>query len=153
MKRQIFTMLFLVGMVSLFLSGCTATNHSMREPNARMQWEKSDFTYSEQVTGEASTTRILMIDWARLFNKESGSIEGGVASALPIDLASIPVIGGFVADRTVNYALYDMMQKNPGYDVVFYPQYETTVKRPFLGIGFIVTKTNVKATARLAKIN
>ena len=153
MKRQIFTMLFLVGIVVTFLSGCTATNRSMREPNARMQWEKADFSYSDQVTGEASTTRILMIDWSRLFKKEGGSIEGGAASPLPIDLASIPVIGGLIYDRTVNYALYHMIQKNPGYDVVFYPQYETTVKRPVLGLGFIVTKTDVKVTARLAKIN
>lgn len=151
MKRQIFTVLFLAGIVFTFLSGCTATNHSMREPNANMQWEKADFSYSEQVSGEASTTRVFMIDWSRLFKKESGSIESTIAGSLPISLSDIPVIGGFITDRTVNYALYDMMQKNPGYDVVFYPRYETTVKSP-IGLSFIVHTTKVKATARLAKI-
>ena len=58
-------------------SGCTGINHSMREPNAHMQWHKADFTYSGQVSAEASTTKILMIDWKRLFKKTSGTVEGG----------------------------------------------------------------------------
>ncbi len=151
MKRQIFTALFLAGIVFTFFSGCTSINHSMREPNARMQWEKADFTYSEQVSGEATTTRIFMIDWARLFTKKAGSVQGSGGGALPFALGDIPVIGSFVGDRTVNYALYDMMEKNPGYDVVFYPKYETKVVSP-IGLSFIVNTTKVKATARLAKI-
>jgi hypothetical protein len=116
-----------------------------------MQWHKADFSYSEQVSASATTTRILMIDWSRLFKKTSGTVEGG-ASGL-INVASLPVIGNIVSDRTSNYALYELMEANPGYDVVFYPQYETTVKRPFLGLGFIFSKTDVKVTARLAKID
>jgi hypothetical protein len=45
------------------------------------------------------------------------------------------------------------MNVNPGYDVVFYPQYETKVFKPVVGIGFIVTITSVKTTARLGKLN
>lgn len=152
MKKYLLSTLVLAGLVMTMLSGCTGTMRTMREPNARMQWEKSDFTYSDQVTGEASSTKIFMIDWARLFKAEAGAVEGGSTMALPIDFADIPVIGGVLYDRTAGYALYDLMQKNPGYDVVFYPQYETTVKRP-IGLGFIIQKTNVKVTARLAKIN
>jgi hypothetical protein len=44
------------------------------------------------------------------------------------------------------------MSKNPGYDVVFYPQYEKHVRRPILGIGFIYKKTTVIAKARLGKL-
>lgn len=152
MKRFFYSMILVAGLMATLLNGCTATGHSMREPNARMQWEKSDFSYSGQVTGEATTTRILMIDWKRLFKSEAGTVEGGVMSPLPIDIASVPVIGTTFIDRTSNYALFDMMEKNPGYDVVFYPQYEKTVKRP-IGLGFIVSTTTVKVTARLAKLD
>jgi hypothetical protein len=146
MKNKAVNLTFFFAVVAILFAGCTSTNKSMREPFAHMQWEKGDFTYSPQVSGEAQTTKILMIDWARLFKKESGSIDGAFS------LASIPVIGGVLFDRTANYALYKVMQDNPGYDVVFYPQYEVTVKNP-IGLGFIIQKTNVKVTARLAKIN
>ncbi len=127
---------------------------TMREPNVRVELKKSDFTLSEQVTAEATTTKVLSIDFARLFKKKTGAVETGAASAM-INLSSIPVIGSiaFSDDPTKNYALYELMQKHPGYDVVFYPQFETTVARPALGIGFLFKKTTVKATARLGKLN
>jgi hypothetical protein len=57
-----------------------------------------------------------------------------------------------VVDKTANYALYELMQKNPGWDVVFYPQFETKIEKPVLGIGFIYKTSTVTTTARLAKI-
>jgi hypothetical protein len=148
MKTNVLSTILLAGLVAILFSSCTSINHSMREPFAHMQWEKGDFNYSDQVSAEATTTKILMIDWARLFKKEAGDVSGLGG----LDLASLPVIGSFLYDRTANYALYKLMQDNPGYDVIFYPQYEVNVKRP-IGLGFIVQKTNVKVTARLAKIN
>ncbi len=145
MKNQVLKTFFLVGLVIALFSGCTGINHSMREPNAHMQWHKADFTYSGQVSAEASTTKILMIDWKRLFKKTTGTVSGG-------SVASLPIIGNLLTDATSSYALYELMTANPGYDVIFYPQYEVTTKRPILGIGFIFTKTDVKVTARLAKI-
>ncbi|MDP3558522.1 MAG: hypothetical protein Q8T03_14200 [Bacteroidota bacterium] len=137
----------------IFLTSCTNINRSMREPNTRLNLEKKDFSLSDQVTGEATSTKILSIDWNRLFLKESGSHNNdNLRPSLPINFASIPVIGGFVMDPTAGYALYDMMKKNPGYDVVLYPQYEATVKRP-IGLGFLYKITTVKATARLGKLN
>jgi hypothetical protein len=44
------------------------------------------------------------------------------------------------------------MFTNPGYDVIFYPQYETKISKPALGLGFIVKITKVKTTARLGKL-
>jgi hypothetical protein len=44
------------------------------------------------------------------------------------------------------------MNSNPGYDVVFYPQYETKVFKPVLGIGFLTKISTVKTTARLGKL-
>jgi hypothetical protein len=151
MKKTIIKMVMFVAVIAAF-SSCTTLNHSMREPNTRVNLNKSDFSLSEQVTAEATSVKILGIDFARLFTKKTGVVEGGAAAA-SISLASIPVIGNFVADKTANYSLYELMNGNPGYDVVFYPQYETKVFKPVLGIGFITKITKVKTTARLGKLN
>jgi hypothetical protein len=121
----------------------------MREPYTRVELNKNDFTLSDQVTATASSTKIFGIDFERLFTKKTGIIEGG-GSAF-INFASIPVVGNIVADQTANYSLYELMINNPGYDVVFYPQYETKVEKP-LGVGFIIKTTTVKTTARLGKL-
>ena len=135
--------------LAIFFNSCTSVRQSMREPNVRVELNKDDFDFSSQVSGSAETKRVLGIDWWRLFDKKSGGIASDQAT---IDLASIPVIGTVLIDATSNYALWEIMQANKGYDVVFYPQYEKTVKRPVLGLGFIYSKTNVTATCRLAKI-
>ncbi len=122
-------------------------SHSMRELNTRVEFVKNDFNFSDQVTAEAKTTKILGIDWARLFKKKVGDTNGNA------NVVSIPVVGNLLVDRTSEYALYNLMENNPGYDVVFYPQYEKKVVKPFLGLGFIVKTSTVKATARLGIIN
>tara|TARA_B110000037_G_scaffold222937_1_gene300635 strand:+ start:999 stop:1433 length:435 start_codon:yes stop_codon:yes gene_type:complete len=130
--------------ISLFLASCVSSSKTMREPNARVEFVKGDFDFSEQVVGEATSVKVLGIDWRRLFRGKSASV-GDEPTTI---LSSIPIIGN-LGDKTSNYALYDMMEKEPGYDVVFYPKYEKVVKNPFL---WFVVITNVKATARLAKI-
>lgn len=114
-------LLSIIAIVSgVFLTNCTNINRSMREPNTRLNLEKKDFTLSDQVTGEATSTKILGIDFKRLLLKESGIHNNdNIVPSLPINFASIPVIGGFIMDQTAGYALYDMMKNNPGYDVVF----------------------------------
>lgn len=131
------------------LASCTAMNRSMKEPNSRVDFVKSDFNFSNQVSGSATSTKIIGVDWSRIFMSKSGAVEGGMIN---LSLASIPVIGTVLQDKTANYALYELMEANPGFDVVFYPQYETTVSKPIIGLGFILKKTTVKATARLAKL-
>jgi len=135
----------------VFISSCTTLDHSMREPNTKVNLNKSDFALSDQVTGDATTVTIFGIDWARLFMKRSGSVNSSGASG--ISLSSIPVVGGYLGDRTASYSLYQLMTTNPGYDVVFYPQYETKIIKPILGIGFLTKITIVKTTARLGKLN
>jgi hypothetical protein len=149
MIKQIFKMFMLVAVIAAF-SSCSTLNHSMREPNTRVELNKSDFSLSNQVSAEAKSTKIIGIDFERLFTKMTGTVEGGAAS---ISRASIPVVGNFVSDMTANYSLYELMVNNPGYDVVFYPQYETKVVKPFFGIGFLTRFTTVKTTARLGKLN
>lgn len=147
------------------LTSCSISNMAMKQPNNHIEFYKGDFEYSSQVSGEATSVKVLMIDWARLFSWKGGNVSGeevstpaaaNVALGLPIELspvigiisAAIPVLGDYTKGQVNNYALYEMMKKNPGYDVVIYPQYETT---KFV-IPFIYSKTTVKATARLGRI-
>lgn len=150
MKKSV-SFTFLLAII-LFTTSCATLNKSMKEPNSIVEFEKDDFTLSSQVTGEATQTLIFGIDFARLFNSESANI----ASSSPFlpSFSSIPVIGSstiFPAKSTESLALYNLMVSNPGYDVIFYPQYEVSEQRP---IGFrIVRIRNVKVTARLGKLN
>lgn len=147
--KKTFNYIIGIAVFTMSLSSCTTINKSMKHPNVRVELNKNDFTLSDQVSAEAKSTRIVGIDFERLFTQKTGNISGGSTS---ISLASLPVVGEFLTDKTSNYALYDLMNSNPGYDVVFYPQYEIKVVKPFLGIGFITTITTAKTTARLGKL-
>jgi hypothetical protein len=141
---------FFVAALAVLFSSCSVTHQGMREPNARVEFEKGDFEFSPQVTGTATSTKILGIDFSRLFDKKTASVKkDGMAEM--VDLASIPVIGNYARNTVYNYALYDMISKNTGYDVVFYPSYAETVSKP-IGIGFIYKITTVEVKAKLAKI-
>ncbi len=148
-KKMYFKPALIIAAAMLLFTSCTSTNKMMREPNVRVELGMDDFTLSNQVTAEATSKKIIGIDWDRLFLLETGTIQKG--NAMRINLASIPVIGAAVADQTANYALYQLMQDNPGYDVVYYPQFETTIVKPW-GVGIIVRTTTVKVTARLGKL-
>lgn len=148
MKKN-FKSFLLVAVATATISSCTTLSKSMKEPNTRVELKKSDFTLSDQVSAEATSSKIIGIDFSRLFNSKTGNIEGGTPG---LSLASIPVVGDVLNDKTANFALYELMKNNTGYDVVFYPQYETIVKKPILGIGFFGKTTTVKATARLGKL-
>jgi hypothetical protein len=149
MKKMFFKSLLLTGVVIATLSSCMSLNNSMREPNIIVNFNKNDFSLSDQVTATAKSTKILGIDFERLFTRKTGFVKGSASSGL--SLASIPVVGNLAKDITSNYSLYELMVGNPGYDVVFYPQYETKVFKP-IGIGFIMKITTVKTTARLGKL-
>lgn len=128
---------------ALFMSSCNIYKHNMREANAYLKLNASDFELSGPVTGEATVTRILGIDWAHLF----GATEIGVTPAFG---TIIPYIGATIPNGS-NYALYDLMKKNPGYDVVIYPQVESYRHAPVLGSD-LYSKTTYKVTARLGKL-
>lgn len=128
--------LLIVGAVGLLMASC-GTMHTMREPECLVRYDKSEFDYSEQVKGEATSTKILGVDWARLFKSETGKVD-----------AQNTVFGLLPCNKTEGYALYNMMNENPGYDFIVYPQYQKTKK------GFLVfSQTTVTAAARLAVIN
>lgn len=146
-KKAVLGLFLVLGILS---SSCSTIDKTMREPNVRVDLTKDDFTLSEQVTADAVSNKIFGIDIIRLFsNKKTGTVE---RYADEISFASIPVIGSILRDRTANHALYELMSENEGYDVVFYPQYEIKVSRPFLGLGFIFKRTEVTTKARLGKL-
>ena len=148
--KKIYSSFIAFSLAATLLSSCTSMNTSQREPNTRLQLSKSDFILSDQVTGEATSTKILGIDFKRLFLKKTGTVVSDNLSGF-ITAALMPIIGNTLNEPTSTYALYEMMQKNAGYDVILYPQYETKVVRP-IGIGWIYKVTTVKATARLGKL-
>ncbi|MFP4555372.1 MAG: hypothetical protein ACLFNU_00755 [Bacteroidales bacterium] len=163
MKRKTFLNLLIIALVGLF-SSCSISNHSMKTPNYHIEFYKADFDYSKQVEAEATSTRILGVDWQRLFNWKSGEIESenqneqkqniSISGNVIVDpiigtiSAIVPVLGDIGKGKVSSYALYKLMQKNPGYDVVIYPQYET--KRFIIPIFY--SKRTVKVKARLGKI-
>ena len=137
------SMLLICGIALLFMSSCHTFRHSMREPNATVEYHAEDFILSDQVVGEATVYRVRGIDWIHLFGtKEIGDT--------PAFGTVIPVVGVRLEDGA-NYALYQMMAKNQGYDVVIYPQVQTHRYAPVLGTD-IWSKTTYKVTARLGKL-
>lgn len=134
--------LVLFAAVAIAFSSCTTLSKSMKEPSNYVEFKKDDFEFSKQVSGEATEVKFLqLIDFSRLFKKELGETVGGFGQF------QIPVIGGLIAKKVNFYALYNVMKDNPGYDVVFYPQYETHVTNLL-----IIKTTKVKVTCRLAKL-
>jgi hypothetical protein len=142
-----FVLFALLGM--LIMSSCSSVHRTLREPNIRVELDRNDFELSSQVTATSTQTKILGIDWKRLRHKETGSVDKGLGV---ISLASIPVIGDYIPSNPSEFALSELMKSNPGYDVVFYPQFEIAEKRPILGIGMFKQVITVKVTARLGKI-
>jgi len=121
----------------------------MRDSNSTVTLRISDFNLSDTVSAEATSTTVLWIDFYRMFKDKTGDIKNPAFGGS----FSIPIIGSFLDDKTSNYALYELMEDNPGYDVVFFPKFETEIFKPVLGIGLLTTVTTVKVTARLGKLN
>ena len=146
MKRKHVHLFIFLGLIGL-ISSCSVSQRTMKTPNYHVEFYKGDFEYSQQVTAEATSVRILGIDWSRLFNMKMGQVEndGPLTQYVPF---GVPVVGDYGKGVVSSYALYNLMQENPGYDVVIYPQYES---ENFIIPIFYSIKT-VKVTARLGKI-
>lgn len=139
--------LLIVAVIAFGFASCNTYRYSMRDANTNVELHAADFNLSGQVTGEATIVKVLGIDWIRLFgDQKSGRVDGNVMNI------AIPVVGDLLNPMAgTEYALYDMMKKNPGYDAVFYPQFYLEKHAPILGTD-IYSKTTVRATARLGKL-
>lgn len=161
MKKHLLILL----LVTVLFSSCSIMDKTMQTPNYHIEFYKADFEYSEQVVAEATVTRVLCIDWSRIFKWNAATISNsndapsadlGVSLNAVIPIESVvgmistfvPVLGEQAKGKANAYALYNLMADNPGYDVVIYPQYET---KKFI-IPVIYSKRTAKVTARLAKI-
>ena len=138
-----FRLFLICGIAVLFMASCNTYHHSMREPDAHIEYYAADFDLSEAVTGEATVTRVLFIDWEHTFGTEKIGTLPSMGTEIPV--LGVEIVGG------ANYALYDMMKKHPGYDVVIYPQVESYRHAPILGTDLYSTVT-YKVTARLGKL-
>jgi len=162
-KNRQLPLLILIVFVG-FMSSCSISNQSMKYPNYHIEFYKADFDYSPQVTAEATSVRVLGIDWKRLFKWETGQLSSdrfdnkshniAVSGSVVTDVvggalsAVIPVLGDLEKGKVSSYALFRLMKENPGYDVVIYPQYET---KKFI-FPIFYSKRSVKVTARLGRI-
>lgn len=138
-----FKLFLLCGLAVLFMASCNTYTHSMKTPNSYVEYHAADFELSAPVTGEATVTRVLCIDWQHTFGTEEIGLTSDVGTVVPYIGLTIP--------SGANYALYNLMKKNPGYDVVIYPQVETHRHAPILGTD-LYSKTTYKVTARLGKL-
>ena len=158
--------LFLLALSVVLFASCSATHKTMKNPDSRIEFNKSDFTVTGQASASASSTRILGIDWENLFEKKKfGDVDQQVSSMTPVSAASVPIVGGALTnlasggifalftDNTAAIATHNLITKNSDNDGVLYPRYQTTTSKPILGIGFIFKKTQVTVTARLGRLN
>lgn len=120
----------------LFLASCNSYRLSMREPNVVLKLTTDDMELTEQVSSEHTVVCVLGINWAKMFK----STKNGTTS----------VIGGIVPTGA-NDALYDLMNRYKGYDVVVYPQVEIERHAPIFGTD-LYSKTHYKVTARMGKL-
>jgi hypothetical protein len=145
MKKLI--VLFCVILLAASFTGCRTAGNAIASQNILYEFGRNDMDVSDQKTAEASSTKILGIDFARLFNKESGNFNPeGYAGVVK---GQIPVVGVVInPTRVQNYALFNLLKGEPTYDFVLYPRFQQETK----GIPFLFTTTKSKVTARLGKI-
>lgn len=140
MKATSLKWLALVLVLAAFASSCTTYSHSMKSPQSHIEFDKADFDFSEQVSAEATINRILGINFSYLFTKELGYAS--------YDNVQMAILGPYLQDKASMFAMYRLLQENPGYDVIVYPQ----VRKKDYGIPILFTTTNVRVTARLARL-
>ena len=131
-------------------SACMNVKKSIREPQNRVIFNSDDYVFSERISGEAREVKVLGVDWSRLFLRQTGTLKED-KEGIWFYLSQIPIVGGVFSKkkRPESYALYDLMRKNAGYDVVFFPQFEHNS----INVLGIVKITDVKVSARLARID
>lgn len=122
----------------MLASSCSTTFRTMREPSVLFELTGRDYVLSDEAaTGEASVLYVFGIDWKRIFSHT--------------DRAEFdaPIVGlENIVKGAEQYAIYDLMEKNPGYDFVMYPQVTKKYKR----FPLIYSRVNVTVKARMGKL-
>jgi len=126
---------FLLFLIGISLVSCTTLTSTIKNTPNYIEFEKNDFEYTEQVS---STSKIDFFMGIPLSNtRKSGKFSDGSFSIVGLRSS---------LDKAEDAAIYQLLQDNPGYDLVLYPKFDTKFS------GFIVTSAEVTVTARLAKL-
>lgn len=134
-------LLLLISAFALLSASCVSTHQSLVSSKPEIQLKPENLEITEPMEAMATTIRVFGIDWERLLGGRTASISrGSVYSTIA------------VFDATDQYALYNLLKQNPGYDMILYPQFTTVKRKPFLGLGLIYSVTEVKVSARMAKL-
>jgi hypothetical protein len=134
------SILFAVVGMTLLMGSCMSTQMTMSKGVPEIQLKPENLVITQPLEATAVTIRVFGVDWDRLFSRRTAQISGSVYSLIPI------------GDRTDQYAVYSLFKQNEGYDMVLYPQFTKVTRKPFLGLGSIYSVTEVKVTARMAKL-
>ena len=103
--------------ILLFISSCTMVNHSVSTPIIYL----SDLNVSDEVWGQAKSTKVLGIDFQRLLKRNIESANVGLSTtSIPIftvgniGAPAVQTIGISIID-TESLALNDLLNKNKEY--------------------------------------
>ena len=133
-------LLLLLGVAALMCTSCMTTKLDITGSTPLVNLDPDDLEITEQVEATAVCVRVFGVDWDRLFSSSEAVVKGSVYSGL------------LNFDNTEFYAIYNLLKKNPGYDMVLYPQFHKVNRKPVLGLGLIYQETEVKVTARMARL-
>ncbi|MFM9983732.1 MAG: hypothetical protein ACKVOK_00770 [Flavobacteriales bacterium] len=120
-KLSIYTVLILLG--SLTLASCTYQRKAvpMTQVNAQIIFDTDDLEYIGDVTGQTQQSYFLFIPYGgRKYHAGSLIPQGGLGVQLP-------------GNRGYNNALYDALQQKPDADFVMPVSFETTTHQQFMG--------------------
>ena len=132
--------LFMLCVFALMCTGCMSSKVDISGSTPLINLDPADLEISEQVEATAVCVKVFGVDWERLTIVNEATVKGSVYSGL------------LNFDNTEYYAIYNLLKKNPGYDMVLYPQFHKVTRKPVLGLGLIYQETEVKVTARMAKL-
>ena len=117
----------------MLAAGCSTTTKIISKPaNSRVVFKGHNFDFTGLVSAEAKQTKFLMLDWSRLTGKSNGAISGSKGK---VKLISVPIIGESPSKQIESLALYNLLQENPGYDVILNPLTLFKRETPFFRIG------------------
>ncbi len=136
--------------ILLFVSSCTMVNHSVSTPIIYL----SDLNVSDEVWGQAKSTKVLGIDFQRLLKRNIESANVGL-STTSIPIFTVGNIGapavqtiGISIINTESLALNDLLNKNKEYDVLISPKFSKTTE----GFWPIYWTETVMVKARIGTI-
>lgn len=135
-KTQIMKKIILLVILGILVTSCSTLTSSIKNPSNYIEFTKNDFEYTKQVSSSSSVD--FLFGFSLTNTRKKGKFSRGTTAIVGFSLSKL--------SKAENMAIYDLLKANPGYDVVLYPKFDTKMS------GFILTKAEVKVTARLAKL-